>query len=122
MYKIQKTMEISASHQLDLDYESPCKNLHGHNYFVTVYARCDELDKHGMVIDFTKLKKYVHDRFDHRHLNPLLGGCNPTAEHMAKIIADSINNSHDVDDAKGLYVYRVDVEETKNNIATWEED
>ena len=122
MYKVQKMMEVSASHQLDLDYESPCRNLHGHNYFITVYARCKELDKHGMVIDFTHLKKAVHDRFDHRHLNPLMGGYNPTAENMAKLIADSLNNNRNEDEARGLYIYRVDVEETKNNIATWEED
>ena len=121
MYKIQKTMEVSASHQLELDYESPCRNLHGHNYYITVYARCEELNKYGMVIDFAKLKKLVHDRFDHKHLNPLLG-CNPTAENMAKNIADSLNGNKDENDAKGLFVYRVDVEETKNNIATWEAD
>lgn len=121
MYKIQKTMEISASHQLELDYESPCRNLHGHNYYITVYARCNELDKHGMVIDFMHLKRAVHDRFDHRHLNPLMGN-NPTAENMAKSIADSLNNNRNEDEARGLYIYRVDVEETKNNIATWEED
>lgn len=121
MYRIQKTMEISASHQLDLDYESPCCNLHGHNYYVTIYARCKELDKNGMVIDFARLKKEVHDHFDHHHLNTLLKN-NPTAENMAKYIADTLNSRHDTQEAEGLLVYRVDVEETKNNIATWEVD
>ena len=45
MFKIQKTMEISGSHQLNLDYDSACKQLHGHNWFVTVYVKADNVNK-----------------------------------------------------------------------------
>jgi len=31
-------MEIAGAHRLELDYESKCSNLHGHNWIVTVYC------------------------------------------------------------------------------------
>lgn len=122
MFKISKQMEISASHNLDLSYNSPCCNLHGHNYFVTVYVKAEDLNSDGMVIDFMHLKRIIHDKMDHKHLNDIFD-FNPTGELMAQYIAMSINNSrNDNDKDRGLWCYRVDVEETKNNIATWEED
>lgn len=122
MFKVQKTMEVAASHQLTLDYKSPCRNLHGHNYYITVYVQAKKLNKHGMVIDFTELKKCVHDYMDHKNLNDLFD-FNPTAENMAYWIAVHVDVSRTVEDIeRGLHCYRVDIEETKNNIATWEDD
>lgn len=122
MFRVQKTMEVSASHQLDLKYDSPCRNLHGHNYYITVYVRAEGLNESGMVIDFTELKRIVHDKMDHQHLNDLFD-FNPTAEYMAGYIATAINQERTVADIdRKLRCYRVDIEETRNNIATWEED
>lgn len=122
MFRVQKTMEISGSHQLKLDYDSPCKDLHGHNWFITVYCRANGLDDNGMVVDFTKIKKIVHDRMDHKHLNDLFQ-FNPTAENLACYIASCVNVDPTVADIhRGFRCYRVDVEETKNNIATYEEE
>lgn len=39
MYYVKKRLEISASHQLHLSYESKCENLHGHNKTSTIYCR-----------------------------------------------------------------------------------
>ena len=122
MYKIQKTMEICGSHQLKLNYDSPCSQLHGHNWNVTIYMRADKLDENGMIFDFAKIKKLVHDRFDHKHLNDIIN-FNPTAENLACYICSLLNTDHTVADIeRGLRCYRVDVEETKNNIATFEEE
>ncbi len=33
MYYVKKTIEVSASHQLKLSYESKCENFHGHNLY-----------------------------------------------------------------------------------------
>ena len=121
MFKVKKEMEISASHQLSLNYESPCKNLHGHNYYVTVYIQAEKLNESGMVIDFTTIKKLVHDKMDHQHLNDLFD-FNPTGEYMAGYIATLIDQERTVEDIeRKLHCYRVDVEETRNNIATWED-
>ena len=122
MYKIQKTFEICGSHNLRLNYESPCQRLHGHNWKSTVYMRAKYLDDNGMVFDFTHIKKRIHDVFDHQNLNDLVQ-FNPTAENLAAYCASLLNVDHTVCDIeRELRCYRVDIEETPNNIATWEEN
>lgn len=110
MYHVQKTMEIAGSHRLTLDYESKCSRTHGHNWIVTVYCKSDRLDSNGMVCDFTHIKRAVEDQLDHRHLNDVLP-FNPTAENIAKWICGQIPNC-----------YKVSVQESQGNIATYEED
>ena len=96
MYYVQKRLEISASHYLRLNYESKCSVLHGHNWIVNVYCRAAELDENGMVTDFTHIKRRVMDRLDH------------TAENMARWICEQIPNC-----------YRVDVQESEGNLASY---
>ena len=38
MYYIEKSLEVSASHHLNLSYESKCSNVHGHNWHIKVYS------------------------------------------------------------------------------------
>ena len=115
MYKVSKRMEIAGSHQLKLDYDSPCQNLHGHNWIITVYCKSTHLDQNGMVVDFAKVKKAIHGRLDHGNLNDIVD-FNPTAENIAKWIADEITPMC----AEGGYCYKVDVQESEGNIASYE--
>ncbi|WP_277300711.1 6-carboxytetrahydropterin synthase QueD [Veillonella montpellierensis] len=111
MYFISKRMEISAAHQLHLSYQSKCENLHGHNWIITVYCYAEELNKDGMVIDFTHIKKEVHDVFDHHIINdivPFKDELNPTAENIAKWIVDTIPSC-----------YKAVVQETEGNEACY---
>lgn len=108
MYTIKKTLEVAASHRLNLDYESPCENLHGHNWIITVWCKAMELDQNGMVIDFKKIKEIVHGTMDHKYLNDIFD-FNPTAENIARWICDVTPDC-----------FRVDVEESSNNTATYE--
>jgi len=39
MFTVTKRLEVSASHQLKLDYPSKCQNLHGHNWNTAIYER-----------------------------------------------------------------------------------
>lgn len=111
MFYVKKRLEISASHQLNLSYESKCQNLHGHNWIIDIYMKSKELNQDGMVMDFTHIKKAIHDKLDHQNLNEVLN-FNTTAENIAKWIADTLGNK----------CYRVDVQESENNIATYEVD
>lgn len=110
MYRLTKRMEIAGAHMLKLDYESKCRNLHGHNWIVTVYCEAEELDRNGMICDFTLIKKEIGDKLDHKFLNDVVD-FNPTAENMARWICERVPNCR-----------RVDVQESEGNIATYERD
>lgn len=110
MYYVSKRIEISAAHRLELDYPSKCSTLHGHNWIITVHCRAAELNANGMVTDFTNIKTLLTERLDHRCLNDVLP-FNPTAENIARWVCDSIENC-----------YRVDVQESEGNTASYERD
>lgn len=109
MYYVEKKLEISASHKLKLDYESKCENLHGHNWHIVIYCKSETLNQNGMVYDFSLIKKNIHSVLDHKNLNDVLN-VNPTAENIAKWIADRI----------GVTCYKVTVQESDGNTATYE--
>lgn len=111
-YEVSKRMEIAGSHQLRLPYSSKCENLHGHNWIITVYVGANELTD-DMVIDFTHIKKQIHDYLDHGNLNDLVS-FNPTAENIAKWIADTVNTMK-----QGVHCFKVTVQESEGNIATY---
>lgn len=110
MYYVTKRLEISAAHRLDLPYESKCRNLHGHNWIITIHCKARQLNAAGMVVDFTHIKQLVGGRLDHNVLNDVLP-FNPTAENIARWIVDSIPEC-----------YRCEVQESEGNIAAYEED
>lgn len=109
MYYISKRLEIAGAHNLELDYESKCSNLHGHNWIVIVYCKSEELNSNGMVIDFKHVKEKISDKLDHQYINDIVD-FNPTAENMAKWICDEI----------GDICYKVSVQESEGNIAIYE--
>lgn len=114
MYYVSKRMEIAGAHNLALPYESKCSNLHGHNWIVTVRCAAPALTDYGMVIDFTKIKKAIHDKLDHAYLNEVVS-FNPTAENLAKWICDEVTELCEA----GGYCYEVEVQESEGNVAKY---
>ena len=110
MYYVSKRLEISAAHRLELDYESKCTCIHGHNWIVTVHCRTKQLNDAGMVTDFTHIKQNISDKLDHKLINDVLP-FNPTAENMARWICENVP-----------HCYRVDVQESEGNVASYEID
>ena len=110
MFIVKKRMEIAGAHRLNLNYESKCANLHGHNWIVTVWCKSQTLDANGMVMDFTHIKREVQDKLDHKFLNDVVQ-FNPTAENIAKWVCEQIP-----------HCYRVSVQESEGNVATYERD
>lgn len=115
MYYVSKRMEIAGAHNLKLPYESKCENMHGHNWIVTVYCRAEELTEYGMIVDFKKIKDVIHGPLDHGYINNIVDPLNPTAENMAKWICDQVTGICEVGEC-----YKVTVQESEGNIATYE--
>ena len=111
MYRVRKRLEIAGAHKLSLNYESKCSNIHGHNWIVEIYMQSKDLDRNGMVMDFTHIKKEIHDALDHKYINDVVQ-VNPTAENIARWICEKL----------GEKCYKVTVQESEGNIAEYERD
>jgi 6-pyruvoyltetrahydropterin/6-carboxytetrahydropterin synthase len=110
MYYVEKRIEISACHHLTLDYESKCTQLHGHNWIITIFCKAKELNKNGMVVDFSEIKRLIKTPLDHKNLNEVLD-FNPTAENMARWCTEQIPQC-----------YKAIVQESEGNVAVYEKD
>lgn len=133
MFRVTKEIHFCYGHRL-LNYDGKCRNLHGHNGKAVVTIEATELDRLGMVVDFTRIKKllgsWIDDQLDHRMIlhrdDPALPelkrlgepvvvvNVNPTAENIAKMIFDHAR-------AAGLGVVEVTLWETENSFATYRE-
>lgn len=125
MYTVSKKIEIAGAHKLSLPYNSPCSRLHGHNWLIEVEISCKALNASGMVIDFKELKKamekVIKTPLDHQHLNFVLQMENPTAERMAKWVADVLEKElwENSDVEPTPFVSKVIVQESEGNRACY---
>ena len=131
MYKVIKAIEFCYGHRL-LNYEGKCRHLHGHNAKAEIELSSEELDKMGMVYDFSEIKqsvkKWIDDNIDHvmllnkeDEIIPILEELgerylavdgNPTAEFISKMIFEQV-------DSLGYPVTSVRVWETPNSNAEY---
>jgi len=88
VFTLSVQCRLASSHVLEGC--PPCDRLHGHTWTVRAFWEFGDLDQHGMGANFRDLKdvlrREVHDRFDHRHLNdiPPFDRVPPTAENLAR--------------------------------------
>jgi 6-pyruvoyltetrahydropterin/6-carboxytetrahydropterin synthase len=131
MFRVSREIDFCYGHRL-LHYEGKCRHLHGHNGRVIITIETENLDAQGMVIDFNEIKRrisgWIDDNLDHRMvlhrddpIVPLLEkqgepmylmDVNPTAENIAKLIAEAARQ-------QGVPVVEVRLWETPHCFATY---
>jgi 6-pyruvoyltetrahydropterin/6-carboxytetrahydropterin synthase len=89
-YKLSVVKSFASAHCLR-EYKGKCENMHGHNWKVRAAFIGTELDKTGMLFDFTDIKAHldkIMHYLDHKFLNevPPFNIVNPTAENIAAYI------------------------------------
>lgn len=124
MFEVMIERNFSSAHQLR-GYNGKCENLHGHNYKVEIFARGQELDNIGLLIDFGDLKRAADEivnYLDHRNINelpPFDEELNPSAENLARYFLERIDEQ--VGDER-VRVYKVRIYETPTSVATYQVD
>ncbi|MDU0939997.1 MAG: 6-carboxytetrahydropterin synthase [Clostridiales bacterium] len=139
MHYLRTEAAFDSAHFL-FGYKGKCSNIHGHRWRVVVEARSEELNTdsqtRGMVMDFGELKAEVKglcDHLDHcfiyekgslkpatvealndENFRMIEIDFRPTAENLSKYIFETLKE-------KGLGIHRVEVYETPNNCAIYEE-
>lgn len=68
-YELNKDLQFAAAHYVPGESAGKCSRVHGHTYFVNVTIAGNELDASGFLVNFSLIKKLIHDRFDHSLLN-----------------------------------------------------
>jgi 6-pyruvoyltetrahydropterin/6-carboxytetrahydropterin synthase len=131
MYCVTRELTFCYGHRL-LNYDGKCKHLHGHNGRAVITLAAETLDRLGMVLDFSDLKRtvggWIDENLDHKMLlhrdDPALPmlreqgepvfilDVNPTAENIARLIFD-------VTTQRGFPVVEVKLWETDSCYASY---
>lgn len=145
MITVTKRVGWDMAHRLGADYPGPCASVHGHHYIAEMTFACGEVDKRGMIIDFTDVKKYckgwIDGHLDHRTMvdcldDPLLDFLEessnafvkvpfcPTVENMTPWMAyelDGALRGDDFDDRR-VQLTALRVYETPDSWCDWRRD
>jgi 6-pyruvoyltetrahydropterin/6-carboxytetrahydropterin synthase len=131
MFRITRELHFCYGHRL-LNYDGKCRHLHGHNGKAVIELEAPSLDRLGMVVDFSHVKRivggWIDSTLDHKMIlhrdDPALPflqkqsepicvvDVNPTAENIAKLIFDFVKS-------QGFPVVAVTLWETENSYATY---
>jgi 6-pyruvoyltetrahydropterin/6-carboxytetrahydropterin synthase len=131
MFRVTREIHFCYGHRL-LNYDGKCRHLHGHNGKAVITLEGDALDRLGMVMDFSQIKRvvgrWIDETIDHTMLlhkdDPVLPmlqkqgervhvlDVNPTAENIAKLI-------YDFTAGQGFPVVEVRLWETESSYATY---
>lgn len=124
MYEITLEGVFSAAHAISV--RGVREPLHGHDWRVTVTVRGPRLDADGLLCDFHALEEVLHGVIhplkDRNLLDAeLLRGMNPTAENVAKRIAEEVDvRARPMLGPIGAWVARVRVTEAVGCSAAYE--
>ena len=122
MHEITVETTFAAAHAIRIRGE--VEPLHGHNWRIVATISAAELDTDGLVCDFHEIHRNLEDivaPFQNNNLNevpPFSRGVNPTAELVAKHIADHLESALPKNTGRNLRVRAVAVTEAPGCVAT----
>lgn len=95
MYTVSVSRSFVAQHSLTVPDPGPEGDRHSHHYTLEVTVESTGLDVYGYVVDIDDLTAAVDDvaeEFRDQTLNdhPAFDGLNPSVEHFARVVADSL--------------------------------
>ncbi|MCA9302518.1 MAG: 6-carboxytetrahydropterin synthase [Phycisphaerales bacterium] len=122
MFTITVQTEFCAAHTISIAGNP--EPVHGHNWRVTAAVEAETLDEDGFVCDFHTVEDTLHEiitPFINNDLNatPPFDTLNPTAEHIAKHIADELAAHLDEPLAPHARVAWVSITEAPGCVATY---
>lgn len=96
MYAVAVRRDFIANHFLTGGDWGPENEAHAHHYVVEIRVSGRELDNHGYVVDICEIETVIEElvnRYRDQMLNQLaeFDGLNPSLEHFARIISDTIS-------------------------------
>lgn len=97
MFSLSVQTEFAAAHAIIIAGER--EPLHGHNWRITATVSGPSLDREGLLCDFHVVEaalRSITEPWHNRNLNdaaPFAAGLNPTAEHIARHIAQELGRS-----------------------------
>ena len=120
MWEISQETCVAAAHQLRFA-PGEGERLHGHNWRIKAVVQAKELHHSGWVLDFNELGATLRalvEPYEHVFLNEIapFDDLNPTAENLARVVADNL--AAKVDDGR-VKVVRVEVWENDTCSATY---
>lgn len=109
MYTLAVKRDFVAQHYLVGGDWGPENEKHSHHYQVEVQLLGDRLDRHGYLADIVDLETHVEalvDYFRDRTLNdlPEFAGLNPSIEHFARILGETLAGRLKADNLKAIRV------------------
>ncbi len=123
MFEVSVREDFSAAHRLR-GYPGECEHVHGHNWIVEAFVRCEKLDDIGVTIDFREIREALRGilaELDHKDLNqiPPFDKENPSSENIARYVFERLSRTLNT---PGIRVSKVSVYETADVCASyWEE-
>lgn len=123
MFEISVQTEFAAAHALSIG--GVREMVHGHNWHVTVTLAGPTVDGDGLLCDFHTVEATLREltaRFHNRNLNelsPFDGSVNPSAENVARYLAEELSASLDADLAPHAAISSVRVTEAPGCAATY---
>jgi 6-pyruvoyltetrahydropterin/6-carboxytetrahydropterin synthase len=99
MFEVSVEAVFAAAHALTIAGQREA--VHGHNWHVTATVSGGSLDSDGLLCDFHTIEAALREltgRFHNRDLNaltPFRDGLNPSAENIAKVLAEELSRAID---------------------------